>query len=224
MVGIAPSPSRFTALALGLPARLVRNEAHAWVEVGDGAIWHRIDLGGAAGRFELDPSARTPPHVPPEDPFVWPAGAQSSALAVASSGAAPSPGASGTASSAPFPGAADRSEEPELTSSVTPRASSMRRVASRRPSVEVEVASGEARRGARVHVHGGVTTEGEACRPRVVDFALRASNGHSFTLGSLPTDDKGRFDAELTVPLGLDVGDYALAVTTPGAGRCGASR
>ena len=66
-----------TALALGLPARLVRNEAHAWVEVYDGALWHRIDLGGAAGRFELDPAARSQPHVPPQDPFVWPPGSQS---------------------------------------------------------------------------------------------------------------------------------------------------
>ena len=36
-----------TALGLGLPARMITNEAHAWVEVSDGSLWRRIDLGGA---------------------------------------------------------------------------------------------------------------------------------------------------------------------------------
>jgi len=215
-----------TALALGLPTRLVRNEAHAWVEVGDGAIWHRIDLGGAAGRFELDPSARTPPHVPPEDPFVWPPGSQSSALSVDSSGGAPAPGGQGSgprgAASALGPGGepdgADRAQSP------SPRASSDPASSYAPASVEVEVASGEARRGALIHVRGRVTAEGDACPAARVDFALEGQSGRSFTLGSLPTDPKGQFDAELTVPLGLDVGDYSLSATTPGSGLCGASR
>ena len=37
-----------TALNIGIPARFVHNEAHAWVEVRDDQRWHRIDLGGAA--------------------------------------------------------------------------------------------------------------------------------------------------------------------------------
>ena len=57
-----------TALALGMPARLVRNEAHAWVEAFDGSIWHRIDLGGAAGRFELESPRDVPLYGGPEDP------------------------------------------------------------------------------------------------------------------------------------------------------------
>jgi transglutaminase-like putative cysteine protease len=36
-----------TALGLGLPVRMIANEAHAWVEVNDGSLWRRIDLGGA---------------------------------------------------------------------------------------------------------------------------------------------------------------------------------
>ncbi|HEY8076335.1 MAG TPA: transglutaminase-like domain-containing protein, partial [Labilithrix sp.] len=35
-----------TALYLGLPTRMIVNEAHAWVEVYDGHMWRRIDLGG----------------------------------------------------------------------------------------------------------------------------------------------------------------------------------
>jgi hypothetical protein len=37
-----------TALGLGIPARMIANEAHAWVEVRGQTGWQRIDLGGAA--------------------------------------------------------------------------------------------------------------------------------------------------------------------------------
>src|SRR5262249_54763584 len=60
-----------TALSIGLPARFVRNEAHAWVEVFDAYRWHRIDLGGAASDIQYDDERRVA-HVPPKDPFEWP--------------------------------------------------------------------------------------------------------------------------------------------------------
>jgi hypothetical protein len=213
-----------TAIALGLPARLVRNEAHAWVEVGDGAIWHRIDLGGAAGRFELDPSAQTQPHVPPEDPFVWPPGTQSTALSLGSSGSAPSPGSPANrllpGQPAPAPG-----EPVEPTQSFAPDPTANDGASGRSPAlIELALDGAEARRGARVKVHGVVRADGDACAGARVDLVLRAQDGHSATLGSLPTDAAGRFAAELTVPLGLDVGDYTLVATTPGTGACGASR
>ncbi|MDP8999480.1 MAG: transglutaminase-like domain-containing protein, partial [Myxococcota bacterium] len=44
-----------TAQGLGIPTRMIVNEAHAWVEVHDGALWRRIDLGGA-GRMAPPPS------------------------------------------------------------------------------------------------------------------------------------------------------------------------
>ncbi len=65
-----------SALGLRIPARMVTNEAHAWVEVHDGTLWHRIDLGGAAANFETNTSAQDQPlHTPPPDPFAWPPGA-----------------------------------------------------------------------------------------------------------------------------------------------------
>ena len=66
--------------------------------------------------------------------------------------------------------------------------------------------------------------DGEPCPGSRLDLVLRAADGRTVSLGSLPTDAKGRFSAELTVPLGLEVGDYALIASTPGAGICGASR
>ena len=62
-----------TALALSIPTRMIVNEAHAWVEVHDGRLWRRIDLGGA-GRTLHDPLSTNVPHDPPPDPFAWPQG------------------------------------------------------------------------------------------------------------------------------------------------------
>jgi Transglutaminase-like superfamily len=61
-----------TALGLRIPARMVINEAHAWVEVHNGKLWKRIDLGGAGVAAE---STVAEQHRPPEDPFAWPEGA-----------------------------------------------------------------------------------------------------------------------------------------------------
>jgi hypothetical protein len=213
-----------TALALGLPSRFVRNEAHAWVELSDGAIWHRIDLGGAAGRFELD-SARAQPHVPPADPFVWPPGSESTESAVSSSGPAP-----GSGSGAPSPASTSGGPASFGTSSAEPFSSRLdggvAPIEEERPAatVELSVDARDTLRGARLHVRGSVTADGDACPASRVDLTLRARDGRAYSLGSVPTDAGGRFAADLTVPLQLDVGDYTLSGRTPGAGECGASR
>lgn len=62
-----------TAQHLRLPTRMVTNEAHAWVEVHDGRLWRRLDLGGA-GRMLRDPGSRNVPYESPPDPFAWPQG------------------------------------------------------------------------------------------------------------------------------------------------------
>jgi len=62
-----------TAHALGVPARFVHNEAHAWVEVKqpDDSGWMRIDLGGAADGIESH-GARDAPLHRPETPDLLP--------------------------------------------------------------------------------------------------------------------------------------------------------
>ncbi|HEU4408999.1 MAG TPA: transglutaminase-like domain-containing protein, partial [Polyangiaceae bacterium] len=86
-----------SALALGIPSRLVTNEAHAWVEVHDGSLWHRIDLGGAAAAFQdTTPQADRIAHRPPPDPFPWPereASAREVAERTRPAGAGPGAGA-----------------------------------------------------------------------------------------------------------------------------------
>jgi hypothetical protein len=210
-----------TALAIGLPARLVRNEAHAWVEAFDGSIWHRIDLGGAAGRFELEGPRDVPLYGGPDDPFAWPAGTestQSGLLGLGSGGGQPSPGGSGTGTAQPAPGAPAQGQgepEPGAPAVTTDRPNA---------SIEVTVSAGETRRGATVRVRGAVSAEDDPCPFARVDVALRGADNRRVALGAVPTDARGRFDAELTVPLQIEVGDYRVVATTPGAGSCGASR
>jgi transglutaminase-like putative cysteine protease len=62
-----------TAVGLGIPTRVVTNEAHAWVEVHNGTMWKRIDLGGAGGELASDPGDV---YDSPPDPFAWPRGAE----------------------------------------------------------------------------------------------------------------------------------------------------
>lgn len=62
-----------TALALGLPARYVHNEAHAFVEIWvPRAGWVRVDLGGAADELNVRGGKGRAVHRPVEDPFPKP--------------------------------------------------------------------------------------------------------------------------------------------------------
>jgi hypothetical protein len=221
-----------TALGLGLPARLVRNEAHAWIEVGDGAGFHRIDLGGAATRFEVDDaSARVTPHAPPEDPYSWPEGSESASAALEASGARTAgqpPSTTGSNSPrtprAPAPsGSVSRSNNPLMSLPEDPATASGD---ADRPVSEVtlSLSSREIRRGHLIGVSGVASADGEPCPFARVDVSLRGGSGQSLFLASLPTDAKGKFQADLTVPLHAEVGNYELVGTTPGSGHCGASR
>ena len=103
-----------TALVLGVPARFVHNEAHAWVEVYDGQLWHRVDLGGAASGLHYDgDKPEGPAYRMPKDNYEWPAqarpGDQLSPRQSADDGSSPGAGSgagSGTSPSALDPAAA----------------------------------------------------------------------------------------------------------------------
>lgn len=212
-----------TALGLGLPTRMVRNEAHAWVEVYDGVRFHRIDLGGAAGRMDLDPRAAEHVYRAPPDPFAWPEGSESGQAMLsetlegtasaanptaAPSGSArrPPPAASAPASEANTPPALDPSDE-------RPRA-----------AVVLKVAAPSTQRGAALQISGAVEASGEVCAFSRVDVSLRDSAGVETWLGAFPTDVSGNIEGRVTVPFDIEVGDYKVVARTPGAGRCGASR
>jgi hypothetical protein len=223
-----------TALGLGLPARFVRNEAHAWVEVRDARIWHRIDLGGAARRFEVDTRPGAPAHALPPDPYAWPAESQS-ALSAAQSAAQSTSGSSSGASSDSSrrsPGAAPGASGHALPGSSASSALSVPPSSldgeHPRSQIDLELDAPETRRGAAVRVMGRVTSAGAPCPHARVDIVLveqaAGAQGEGALIGSVPTDATGQFDSRVTIPFDIDVGEHLLRASTPGAGECGASQ
>jgi hypothetical protein len=233
-----------TSLSLGIPTRLVVNEAHAWVEVHDGALWHRIDLGGA-GR--LTPAASDAmsdgiPYEPPPDAFTWPQNAQRGGDMVAGARAggphSPPANSSSMSSAATSTGGAPSADalrgpqqsdgtgppngsSPTASSSELPRAPSGR---DDRPASSLSiVAAAEALRGQPLRVSGTVRADGEPCPHVAVELWLRAAGPQrSFLLGTLATGDDGAFAGGIVVPVEASLGDYDVIARTPGDARCGA--
>jgi transglutaminase-like putative cysteine protease len=229
-----------TALGLGIPARLVVNEAHAWVEVQGERLWQRIDLGGAAGAIEEHVSEARPSYRPPADAFDWPASAETgSGQAAAARGrqtAPTSPGVERTqrdATSSPAEGTegASFSADPSSTTPSTSRGARERGAddlrsapPDERPRPDVRVNGGDVRvrRGEPVRVAGSVEVDGVGCGQLRVDVSLkRAGTNDKTSIGSLTTDTKGAFDGSIYLPLAFPVGEYEVNAATPGDARCG---
>lgn len=209
-----------TALVLGLPTRMIRNEAHAWVEVYDGSLWHRIDLGGAAGRLDMKRDDARPVHSPPRDPYSWPKGS-GSGLEMADHARTSGSQPGGSSSSAASSSSAKPAEHAEPTSTPADTAPS---ADDKRPPAELSLTLGEShvRRGEPLKLRGRVVADGDGCPHARVDVKLATSSGRTIPIGSLATDDSGRFSGAVVVPLArVDVGDYDVMVSTPGDARCG---
>ena len=240
-----------TALYLGIPTRMISNEAHAWVEVDDGHMWRRIDLGGA-GRTLHDPLSTNIPYEPPPDPFVWPQGssrgddlaerarrAASNANAPpappsppgsASAGAldptAPSPADSTSAgfSGGPFGGMSSGGATGGLQggTSTNLRPVTLPGPDDRPPSVLTMTLGGtDAHRGAPLPVRGQVTSEGEPCGHVAVEIVLRSRTQGDIPVGVLATDERGNYDGALVLPPSVPLGDYEAHARTLGDARCG---
>jgi len=223
-----------TALALGLPARFVRNEAHAWVEVYDGELWHRIDLGGAASQLQSEQDTRVAPHHAPDDPFEWPDGSESALDMAAEASTLNSQGSPSTVTAdAPSQGDVTRETQqtPESGSDASSESDNPEETApeegavDRRPPTQLDfdLTESSTRRGAPLQLKGTTLAGDEPCAFARVDVVLEPKDGASVTIGSLPTDEAGRFAGSVTVPLSIDVGHYVLTLTTPGTAECGPS-
>jgi hypothetical protein len=237
-----------TALALGVPTRFVRNEAHAWVEVLDGKLWHRIDLGGAAGEMQLATLVDVA-HSPPADPFQWPLGSESAddmteqALAGQASGggadesanvrreatetATSAPEAPSNAHSAAPPAASERAEVPP-SSSAEPDGTSGEfddpsQATTEEPTaaldVELEPHDEHVSQGGRVHLSGSVRGPLGVCALQRVDVVL-VTRDRTVPIGSLVTDAAGVYGGAITLPNSVPVGDYELRVVPHAAGEC----
>ncbi len=208
-----------TALALGIPARLVENEVHAWVEVHDGVSWRRIDLGGA-GHMTPDPNVEEARQVyrPPTDAFPWPLGATPSDAAQTQGGGGANAGAAVNAGANAGPGAPiDPRTAP--SAGAEPSALPENRPAS---SISLTWVEDAVRRGNLLHARGEVRAPGEACARVGVEVILRDRRTQRLTaLGTLATGDDGTFSASIVVPGSTPTGDYDLVARTAGNAQCG---
>lgn len=238
-----------TAQSLGLPTRMVLNEAHAWVEVHDGVLWRRIDLGGA-GHMANPASSALPERAayrPPPDSFAWPQNAERGDDMVTDARArAGMPGADGAAAASNATGSNGDADAPSASTarsaadagsaSAAPSAGSQPSSSvggDERPASVVTLAVGDpnAHRGAPMHVRGGVDAEGEACPRVAVEIRLReactpgargcAGASRMVLLGTVATGEDGRFTGGVVVPGSTPLGDYDVVARTPGDARCG---
>jgi hypothetical protein len=211
-----------TALHLGLPTRMVTNEAHAWVEVFDGQLWHRVDLGGAANELDDDSEPGRPPYVPPPDPYTWPDQRDSGQDLVdrarrdqASNGNGGPNGNGSNGNGGNAGGAGPASTVPTSTPSSHDGPGS---------EVTLETIDRDVRRGLPLRLVGSVKAGGSSCANVRVDITLKSDLlPQGAAVGSLSTNDQGRFDGSVVVPSDFGVGEYEIVVSTPGDARCGPS-
>jgi len=181
-----------TAQSLGVPTRVIANEAHAWVEIYDAKLWRRIDLGGAAptanvtsgsAAFERAPDVAASQQIPPR-------GVGRSAHAWARDG-----------DLSPAPASDDR---PRSVLSVAVGSAEAHRGQPLRVRGEVHAAGEPC-------PHVGIDL-----------WLRSASTPGGFLLGRLATGDDGVFSDEIVVSAEAPLGEYDLVARTPGDGRCGA--
>ena len=189
-----------TALSIGMTARYVANEAHAFAEVllpADGG-WRRIDLGGGAAGFDVRGAAHRARHLPGRpDPLPRP-----EAYSHSYSAPAPTPGVASDASAAGGPFRDGASGGARSAPGVAPALVTLDRTLA-------HVFRGEA-----VPVSGRVRLPGAAApRGGLVEILLvtAAPRERARRLGVVPTRADGRFEAALRVPPEVPPGRYGLA-------------
>lgn len=206
-----------TALDLKIPTRMVVNEAHAWVEVFDGQLWHRIDLGGASLNLDTQPDLTRPQYAPPPDPYSWPANSQqNSGQNLATQTRANNGGSS--VFDPQNPGTTDPGNN---GSSATPNGGPA--TSSDLPPARIELESGDKtiRRGSSIRLKGKVEAKDPCANVRVNVKLKPEGRATTVPVGALSTDENGNFDGAVVVPRDIATGDYSLILSTPGDKVCG---
>ena len=207
-----------TALNVGIPTRLVHNEAHAWVEVRDAQRWHRIDLGGAALNLADEPRLDRPPHVPPPDQFEWPTGRDSgSDLAHRQRQAA----VDATQDDSTDPGPTDPNAPIDPNAPPDPDAPAATGQGLPETTLTIDDIDRDIFRGLPVRISGTASAEGKPCVNMRVDVLLLVDGEAERRLGSLATNARGAYDGAVVMPAVVPIGDHELVVATVGNPRCG---
>ena len=199
-----------TAQRLGLPARLVTNDVHAFAEVLLPHVgWRRIDLGGAPLDTRMSKEAKERPRVKADDPFPQPESYKKSS---ASSAVRATEGGAGFEESPITEGTAAAQNAPP-----DPRAPT---------HVELETPLvHDLHRGEQLEVAGRVSAEGSDARGLTVDVYLRAMHGNrSVWVATAVTDGQGHFRARGIVSKEAQSGDHQVIARTRGDARRAPSR
>jgi transglutaminase-like putative cysteine protease len=219
-----------TANALGIPTRLVENEAHAFVEVWfPERGWQRIDLGGAALRMDVAGASNKTLHRPrAEDPFAKPPeysqsytqlegdirGLSGQQLADKHKSLDQAPASGATSGVASGPGttpAPDRITPDPTLPHVPPDPKKPT------PQLLVTQAAASAYRGDLLHVEGLARVDGRPLADHVVAVYLSPAgeNGqHPVQIGSAKTGADGAFRVDLPVPGGLSLSTYEIYLSS----------
>jgi len=212
-----------TSLALGIPTRMVVNEAHAWVEVYDGKLWHRIDLGGAAANLEHQPQPERPPYHPPPDPYEWPTNHDSGDDLAERNRSQQDAQSGGSGSNASPSNSGSQANTQPSVAPPEPSPTSQSPVDPKLPASEIKVTAidHDARRGFPLRLQGQVAAAGAPCPHLRVDVVLTSADfTRGVVVGSVSTDEQGKFDGAVVVPRDVSLGDYDLVLATPGDSRC----
>jgi hypothetical protein len=219
-----------TALGMGIPTRMVINEAHAWVEVYDGVLWRRIDLGGAGrmtGQASEAMAPRTAYEAPP-DGLPWPAGALRGGDLVTPGSRAPSDASSTSSEGATRASSSGEPNEGSDPSPETPAQDPWAPASPESPddrppsTIAISVAGGDAHSGQPLFVKGDVRAAGDACPRVAVELWLRSAGTRKpFRLGTLATGEDGAFAGGVVVPVETPLGDYDVIARTAGDAPCG---
>jgi transglutaminase-like putative cysteine protease len=222
-----------TANALGIPARFVENEAHAFVEVWfPDRNWQRIDLGGAALKMEVTGADNKTLHRPrSEDPFTKPPeytkqytqlegdirGLTDSQIADKRRPLDQAP-SSGSVGNTPGNGSAQQAATGPDRITPDPTLPAVTQDPKKpTPRLLVTQASESAYRGDMIHVEGSARVEGKGLPDHVVDIYLSpAGQGgqHPTPIGRATTDKDGLFRIDVAVPASLALSNYEIYLSS----------
>jgi len=215
-----------TAQGLGIPARIVTNEVHAFAEIYVPTVgWVRVDLGGEA---RLAPESEAVAHHQPRspDPFPWPPGSR-----IATGTGLGQPGQPGQPGNQVRPGQqpgqadagvaqqANQPGDPNATPGVPgqdgteaiqadPSASA---TTSQRLVVYLDHHSANVVRGEALTLSGAVhASVGPVAGAQVRLSLRRSASSTPIYLGRVTAGPDGRFQARFSVPSSVPTGDYVI--------------
>jgi transglutaminase-like putative cysteine protease len=221
-----------TSLALGIPARYVTNEAHAFVEVWlPERNWQRIDLGGAALRMEVSNADDKTLHRPrADDPFARPPEYENNYTELSGDIRGLSQQQlkdkrkplSDAPPSGDFvdPGAPPSDDEDIDVGAVGPDPSlPPRKIDPKKktPKITITYSNDTGYRGEALRVEGRVDVDNAPLPDRAVDiFIAPAGRGGSgqILIGRGTTGADGTFSVDVDLPGSLDLQTYELFVTS----------